>query len=151
METPRGKSRRKVAERRSKGVPPYLRLTKCTVANKRSSAWRKASRPSRQSAAQPHGAKPARTWAVKSTRTRSQTVAFRHTGASAPDRIKTKKTASMTAPLVLKTTLSSTAMLLDQAETTISKPLTPRVACPILRLLTAPPDHSASTAMPPLH
>ena len=96
----------------------------CTVADKSCSAWREASRPSKQQVAQPHGE-------------------------TALDRIKTKRTASMTAPLDLKTTHSSMAMSSDQAETT-SKPLTLPVAGPILPLRSAPTEHSASTATLPL-
>ena len=81
---------------------------------------------------------------------RSQIVAIRHLSASAPDRIKKMKTALMRASLALKFTHSPTAMPSDQAETTTSMPRTPLAACPIPHLRTAPPDHSALTAMPPL-
>ena len=100
-----------------------------------SSAWRKVSRLSRPQAAQPHGAK--QTIAVTSTPTRS-----------APNHIKTKKTALTTAPLAPTTTHSAMATPSDREETTSSKHLTLPVAFPILRLHTAPPIHSVTL---PLH
>ena len=115
--------------------PTYEPKTTTSAANMTSSAWRKVSRPSRLQVAQPHGAK--QTIAVTSTSTRS-----------APDHIKTKKTALTTAALAPTTIHSAMATPSDREETTSSKHLTLPVASPILRLHTAPPIHSPPL---PLH
>ena len=106
-----------------------------SAANMSSSAWRKVSRLSRLQVAQPHGAK--QTITVTSTPTRS-----------APDHIKTKKTALTTAALAPTTIHSAIATPSDREETTSSKHLTLLVASPIIRLHTAPTIHSATL---PLH
>ena len=109
--------------------PIYDPRTIISAAKMFSSAWKKVSRLSRPQVAQPHGAK--QTIAVTWTPTRS-----------APDHIKTKKTALMTAPLAPTTTHSPMATPSDQEETTSSKHLT----LPVPH--TAPPTHSATL---PLH
>ena len=115
--------------------PTYEPKIITSAANMSSSAWRKVSRLSRLQVAQPHGAK--QTIAVTSTPTRS-----------APDHIKTKKTALTTAALATTTTRSAMATPSNREETTSSKHPTLPVASPILRLHTAPTIHSATL---PLH